>query len=70
MDDELHFHLHSDKICLKSADQLNALVRLKRFLGNEEGKVLIHSFVFSNFNYCPLVWMLANVKYVHKIEAI
>ena len=25
---------------------------------------------FSNFNYCPLVWMLANVKCVHKIEAI
>ena len=62
--------MHIDKICLKSANQLNALVRLKRFLGNEERKVLINSFVLSNFNYCPLVWMLTNAKSVHKIEAI
>ena len=30
-DDKLNFNLHTDKICLKSANQLNALVRLKRF---------------------------------------
>ena len=59
-----------DKICLKSANQLNALLRLKRFLGNEERKVLRNNFVSSNFNYCPLVWMLINAKPVHKIEAI
>ena len=62
--------LHIDKICLKSANQLNALVRLKRFLGNEERKVLINSFVLSNFSYSSLVWMLTNAKSVHKIEAI
>ena len=70
IDDKLNFNLHIDKICLKSANQLNALVRLKRFLGTEERKVLINSFVLSNFNYCPLVWMLTNAKSVHKIEAI
>ena len=70
IDDKLNFNLHIDKICLKSANQLNALVRLKHFLGNEERKFLINSFVLSNFNYCPLVWMLTNAKSVHKIEAI
>ena len=70
IDDKLNFNLHMDKICLKSANQLNALTRLKRFLENEERKVLINSFVLSNFNYCPLVWMLTNAKSVHKIEAI
>ena len=40
-DDKLNFNLHIDKICLKSANQLNAFVRLKRFLGDEERKVLI-----------------------------
>ena len=55
--DKLNFNLHIDKICLKSANQLNALLRLKRFLGNEERKFLINSFVLSNFNYCPLVWI-------------
>ena len=70
IDDKLNFNLHIDKICLKSANQLNALVILKRFLENEERKVLINNFVLSNFNYCPLVWMLANAKSVHRIEAI
>ena len=38
IDDKLSFNLHIDKICLKYTNQLNALVRLKRFLGNEEKK--------------------------------
>ena len=70
IDGKLNFNFHINKNCLKSANQLNALVWLKRFLGNEEKKVLINSFVLSNFNYCPLVWMLTNAKSVHKIDNI
>ena len=55
IDDKLTFNLLIDKICVTSANQLNSLVRLKRFLGNEERKVSINTFVLSNFNYCPLV---------------
>ena len=67
--------MHIDKICLKFANQLSVIVRLKRFLANEERKALIfertkESFVLLNFNYCPLVCMLTNTKSVHKIEAI
>ena len=70
INDKLNFNLHIDKICLKPANQLNVLVRLKRFLGNQGRKVLINSFVLSNFKYCTLVWMLTNVKSVRKIESI
>ena len=70
IDEKMNFNLHIHKICLTYANQLNALVRLKRFLGNEKRKVLINSFVLSNFKYCALVWMLTNAKSVHKIEAI
>ena len=38
--DKLNFSLHIDIICLTSVNQLNVLVRLKQFLGNEERKVL------------------------------
>ena len=38
----------------RKSNQLNAHVRLKRFLGDEERKVLIISFVLSDFNYCTL----------------
>ena len=66
IDDKLSFNWHIDKICLKSANQF---VRLKRFLGNEERKVLINSSALSTFNYYPLFWIL-NAKSVHKVEAI
>ena len=41
--------------------RVNSLKRLKCFLGFEERKVLINSFILSSFNYCTLVWpILAN----------
>ena len=49
-DDKLNVNLHIDKICRKSGNQLNALVRIKCFLGNEERKILINNFVVFNFN--------------------
>ena len=70
IDHKMNFNLYIDEICLKSANQLYALVRLKDFLGNEERKVLINSFVLSIVNYCLLVWVLTNTKSVDKIEAI
>ena len=39
IDDKLNLNLHIDKICMKSANQLNALFLLKCFSGNEERKV-------------------------------
>ena len=59
---KLNFNNHINTICRSAANQLNALIRLRRFLGIEERKALIQSFVLSNFNYCPLVWMLSSVK--------
>ena len=55
IDDKLNFNNHINTICRSAANQLNALIRLRRFLGIEERKALAHSFVLSNFNYCPLV---------------
>ena len=51
-----------------NVNQLNALIRLRRFLRIEEREALIQSFVLSNFNYGPLVWMLSSVKSLNKIE--
>ena len=67
IDDKLNFNNHINTICRSAANQLNALMRLRRFLGLEDRKALIQSFVLSNFNYCPLVWMLSGVKSLSKI---
>ena len=57
-----------NRICKSAANQLNALIRLKRFLGFQERKAPVKSFVLSNFNYCTLVWTFANSKSLTKIE--
>ena len=68
INNKLNFNNHINTICRSAANQLNALIRLRRFLGIEERKALIQSFVLSNFNYGPLVWMLSSVKSLNKIE--
>ena len=50
IDDKLNFNNHINTICRSTANQLNALIRLRRSLGIEERKVLIQSFASSNFN--------------------
>ena len=68
LDHKLNFDNHISDLCKKAATQLNVLKRLKSFLGFEEKRVLVQSFVFSNFNYRPLVWFFSSSKSVEKIE--
>ena len=46
IDAELNFNLHIANICRSAANQLNALIRLRKFLDFEEKKVLIKLFLF------------------------
>ena len=69
-DAELNFNLHIANICRSAANQLNALTRLRKFLGFEEKKVLINSYFHSNFNYCPLARMFSHAKSLKKVEAL
>ena len=70
IDDKLNFNEHINNICKSAGNQLNALMRLKSFLGLKEKEVLVNSFIYSNFNYCPLVWMFSNKKSLDKIESL
>ena len=56
IDYELKFNSHITNICRKAFRQLNALKRMGKYL-NRLGKLTIyHSFILSNFNYCPVIW--------------
>ena len=68
LDDKLNFNLHISHICKSATNQLNALIRLKKFMNFEEKKILINSYVMANFNYCLLIWMLSNASSLKKIE--
>ena len=51
LDDKLNFNLHISNICRSAANQLNALIRLKSYLNFNAKRVLINSYIISNFNY-------------------
>ena len=50
--------------------QLNAISRLQRFMGKEQKEAHMNSFIFSNFNYCLLVWHFCSCKSPQKVEKI
>ena len=70
IDDQLNFNLYISNICRSAANQLNALIRLKRFPAFEEKKTLVNSYFYSNFSYCPLVWMFSSAKSLKKVESL
>ena len=70
IDDKLSFHNHIHTLTRNAAGQLNYLISKKKFLNREAKKTLIESFIMSNFNYCPLVWLFCNSRSTLKQEAI
>ena len=70
IDDKLNFNEHINKIYKSAGNELNALIRLKLFLGLKEKEVLVNSFIYSNLNHCLFVWMLSHKKSLDKIESL
>ena len=70
IDFELKFNSHISSICKKASRQLNVLKGLGKYL-NKLGKLTIyHSFILSNFNFCPLSWHFSSEANTNKIETI
>ena len=58
VDQKLAFEEHINRVILKEANKkLCALMRISKFMSQEKLKNLLRSFIESQFNYCPLVWM-------------
>ena len=70
IDNQLNFDNHVSTLCKKAGSQLNAIGRLRKYIGFPGKKALIEAFVFSNFNYCPLVWHFTSMTSTNKIESI
>ena len=54
--DKLIFEKHIASLCKKAASQVHAICRLQNQMGKMLKEILINSFVYSNFNYWPVVW--------------
>ena len=43
---------------------------MKKLMDFKEKEILFNSFIYTNFNYCPLVWHFCSSKSVYKTEKI
>ena len=70
IDYQLNFDIHISSICKKASHQLNILKRLGRYLDRLSKLTIFHTFILSNFNFCPLAWRLCTDKNSKKIEKV
>ena len=68
IDNKLSIEQHIYTLCNKARNQLNAIERIQKFMDFKKKEVLLNSFVYSNFNYCPLIWHFCSSKSLYKIE--
>ena len=70
IDENLNFSEHVSSLCNKAARQLNALVRISKYIDVPSRKMIYKSFIVSNFTYCALVWHFCGKVNNGKIEKI
>ena len=70
IDFQLNFDYHIKNICKKAVQQLNILKRIGKNLSKLNRLTIFHTFILSNFNFCPLSWHFCFVSNTKKIEKI
>ena len=70
IDTNLSFEKHISNICQKAGNKLFALSRMSTYLSTDKLKLLMRAFVTSQFQYCPLVWMLHSRMINNKINRL
>ena len=68
IDKGLKFDLHVSDICKKAHRKLTALGRISKLIPLNKRKVLFRTYVYSQFAYCPLVWMFHDRNVHNKIN--
>ena len=65
LDKTLDFKSHDNVICKKAGQKLHALARISSYMNVEKLRIMMNTFVMSQFSYCTLVWMFHD-RLVHK----
>ena len=57
IDNKLDYSEHVSYLCKKVSSKLHALVRISNYMSKDKLRILMKSFIESQFSYCPLIWM-------------
>ena len=55
IDSELNYDNHIAAICNKVSRKINALGRIANYVSLEKRRIVMKTFIESQFNYCPLI---------------
>ena len=61
---------HVTSLYRKASQKLNALVRVPQYMNLAQRRLIMNVFIFSQFGYCPLVWMFHSRKLNNRINNI
>ena len=64
------FNEHVSELCSKATQKLHALSRISHYMTLIQRKIIMKSFILSQFGYCPLVWMFHSRKLNNRINRI
>ena len=70
IDQNLTFKDHIINLCITAKNKLKALQRIRKFLTFDQTKMLANSFVYSQFNYCNIIWMFCSKSENNQINEI
>ena len=57
IDSKLQLDQHVAKLCQKANNKISTFSRASSYLNENQSLLLYNSFIMSQFNYCPLIWM-------------
>ena len=70
IDSNFTFEKHINNLCRKSSQKLHALSKISHYLSPNKKGILFKTFVTSQLNYCPLVWMCHSTILNNRINNI
>ena len=70
VDKDLNFNLHLKSLCKKVNQKVSALARIANILPFQKRRIILKTFIESQFSYCPLVWMFCSRTMNKKVNHI
>ena len=70
IDNRLNFDYHVSQLCKKASKKLHALAGIFKYVETSKRRVLVNSFIKSQFSYCPLIWMFHSRRMERRINKI
>ena len=70
LDNRLKFNTHINNILKEVSEKVNALIRIAKYWNKSQKTLLSSTFIYSQFNFCPLVWMFSSKDTNKKIDSL